>query len=220
MHEDISIKYKDRYVIYKLTSPSNKVYIGQSVNLRRRFYAYTNCNFRNKTKLFYSLRKYGFHNFKVDIVFDIKPSKKSVIILNVMEKYFIKKYDCVDNGYNCRTGGENSLHSKESIDKMKAIKSFVSVETRIKMSNALKGKVPSDYDRIKRGNSLKKPILQFSLNGDFIKEWDCSRNIHKELGFDATCISSCCRGKENRKQHRGFVWKFKYKNGKNNKNNL
>jgi len=50
----------------------------------------------------------------------------------------------------------------------------------------------------------KKRILQFNLNGEFIKEWESSYKILKELNFS---ISRCLSGE--RKQSYNFIWKYK-----------
>ena len=51
-----------------------------------------------------------------------------------------------------------------------------------------------------------KPVLQFDLNGNLIKEWksinECGRN-----GFKQSDICKCCRGE--RKTHQNFIWKYK-----------
>ena len=51
-----------------------------------------------------------------------------------------------------------------------------------------------------------KKVLQFSLSGEFIREWpsasECERN-----GYSRTHVSSCCRGE--RKTHKGFRWEYK-----------
>ena len=52
-----------------------------------------------------------------------------------------------------------------------------------------------------------KVILQFSLNGEFIKEWPSGKEIQRKLGFAQTNISACCLGKY--KQTHGFIWKYK-----------
>ena len=48
-----------------------------------------------------------------------------------------------------------------------------------------------------------KKVLQFTLDGDFIREWpstaECERN-----GFNHSHIAACCNGK--RKSHKGFKW--------------
>ena len=53
---------------------------------------------------------------------------------------------------------------------------------------------------------LSKPVLQYDLNGNLIKEWksinECGRN-----GFNQGDICKCCNGK--RKTAKGFIWKYK-----------
>ena len=58
----------------------------------------------------------------------------------------------------------------------------------------------------RRSKKRSKPILQFTLDGVFVKEWDsiaeCGRN-----GFQTSAIIMCCKGK--RKKHHKFIWKYK-----------
>jgi len=53
--------------IYKITSPSKKIYIGQSIDIEKRFKYYLNLNCKKQTKLYNSLKKYGYkkHFFEV-----------------------------------------------------------------------------------------------------------------------------------------------------------
>lgn len=67
-----------------------------------------------------------------------------------------------------------------------------------------KGKPMSEEQKKKlRNNGLSKHILQFTLNGEFVREWpslhECTRN-----GFDRSFVSACCRGKY--KSAYGFKW--------------
>jgi hypothetical protein len=49
--------------IYKITSPSNKIYIGQSNNILYRWkYCYKKLNCKSQRHLYNSLMKYGFDN--------------------------------------------------------------------------------------------------------------------------------------------------------------
>ena len=52
-----------------------------------------------------------------------------------------------------------------------------------------------------------KPVIQYDLDGNFIKEWSSMHEIERELGFDHANISACCKGK--RKSAYGFIWKYK-----------
>jgi predicted GIY-YIG superfamily endonuclease len=58
----------------------------------------------------------------------------------------------------------------------------------------------------KAKNSMK-PIIQLSLNGEFIKEWDGIKEASLVLGIGNTCISSCCRGKKEKVG--GYKWEYK-----------
>lgn len=39
-----------------------------------------------------------------------------------------------------------------------------------------------------------KTIIQYSINGEFIKEWPSSMEIQRVLGYLNSNISRCCRG--------------------------
>ena len=55
--------------------------------------------------------------------------------------------------------------------------------------------------------SQSKPVLQFDLQGNFIKEWPSTVKVEEELGIYQTNISKCCLGKRN--SAGGYLWKFK-----------
>jgi hypothetical protein len=61
-----------------------------------------------------------------------------------------------------------------------------------------------DVSNIKKSYKNKK-ILQYTLDGDFVKEWKNRSEIKKEFGFEVdneTCLSF-------EKRQSGFLWKFK-----------
>lgn len=60
----------------------------------------------------------------------------------------------------------------------------------------------------KRGknNHRAQPVKQFSLDGNFIKEYDTITQASKETGVGIARISDVARG--NRKTAGGFIWKF------------
>ena len=49
-------------------------------------------------------------------------------------------------------------------------------------------------------------VNQFTLDGKFIRRWDCIRDIEYSLGFQHGHISKCCKGKL--KSAYGFLWKY------------
>ena len=58
--------------IYKLTSPSNKVYIGQTINYSKRISSYRKLLCKFQHKIYNAIKKYGFDNFVVDILYEIE----------------------------------------------------------------------------------------------------------------------------------------------------
>jgi len=61
--------------------------------------------------------------------------------------------------------------------------------------------------RDKSAELRKKPILQYDLNGNFIKEWECGKYAGIELNLHATSITQVCKGKF--KQTGGYIFKYK-----------
>lgn len=62
----------------------------------------------------------------------------------------------------------------------------------------------------KRINGKKsKPVLQYDLQDNFIKEYPSIRQAERETGFNQGHISECCNGK--RKTAHGFKWRYKAK---------
>ena len=64
-------------------------------------------------------------------------------------------------------------------------------------------------ERVAKANTngkKSKPVLQFTLEGEFVREWpslsECDRN-----GFNKSNISACCRGIY--KSMYGFLWMYK-----------
>lgn len=52
-----------------------------------------------------------------------------------------------------------------------------------------------------------KPILQFDLNGNFIKEYESITQASKELNNSLNNISQCCLGRS--RTSKGYIFKFK-----------
>lgn len=87
-----------------------------------------------------------------------------------------------------------------------------SEETRRKISEAGKGRKPSEkaIEASRRktiGNKYRaKPIMQYDLDGKFIKQWECAKDVENELGIYHSAIGLCCNGKSN--MAGGFQWKY------------
>lgn len=132
--------------IYKIENLVNgKVYIGQSINFKRRFSEHLTELRNNKHANQYlqaSWNKYGEHNFKISIL-----ELCDIDNLEIKENYWINYYGGVnsDNTYNLKAGGLHGHLSEISKQKLsikaKAIHHKpLSSETKQKLSLALKGK--------------------------------------------------------------------------------
>lgn len=62
-------------------------------------------------------------------------------------------------------------------------------------------------DNIKKAKSLKKRVLQYDLNGNFINEFKSAKEAGCILNIDNSSIGKSCKGKS--KQAGGYVWKYK-----------
>ena len=95
-------------IIYKVTNKVNgKIYIGQTIRtLEQRKWQHLDCA-RNgvKTHFYNAIRKYGEENF----VFEIIDEASSIVELNELERYYIAKFNCVEDGYNMVDGGNNNV---------------------------------------------------------------------------------------------------------------
>ncbi len=138
--------------IYKITSPTKKIYIGKSIDILRRWQGYNSINCQNQTYLYNSLKKYGVKKHKFEIICQCDKSE-----LNNLEKYYIALFQCFNSKYglNLREGGDGgSTCSDETREKLRKTHSKVgefkkgssgftgkhTKESKQKMSEKKKGK--------------------------------------------------------------------------------
>lgn len=91
--------------IYIITNKINrKQYVGQTISTLSERWSQHKCDSkRRQTAIANAIRKYGFDNFKIDIVEDDIPYED----LDNKEIYYIKQYNTIcPNGYNITDGGQ------------------------------------------------------------------------------------------------------------------
>jgi group I intron endonuclease len=143
-------------VIYKLTSPNDKSYVGQAFDFRRRFVEYKNLQKSRIGPAFQNaLIKYDFENFRLSIIAVFKTTS----LLSVAEILAIwGEKTLAPNGYNLTSGGDGLQNpSEETRSKMSAshIGKNHTVETRMKMSTSRKGVKRSSETCAKMSAALK-----------------------------------------------------------------
>lgn len=127
--------------IYKITNKlNNKCYIGQSIDIERRWKEHiASIKSKKQNQIYLAFRKYGLTNFSFEIIELCEEQD-----LDEKEMYWIKYYDSYNNGYNMTIGGEGKrldydyITSQYKIYKTMqdtALHSNCSIQT---VSNALK----------------------------------------------------------------------------------
>lgn len=186
--------------IYKITNLINGYpYIGQTVNsIESRWKKHLEATNASYNYLLYNaMRKYGIENFKVE---EIEQCDNS--LLNEREKYWIKMFDSYylnGHGYNMTLGGEGTTkYSDEDILKLwdRGLKSCQIAKqlgaNEATISERLKVLKPGKA-RKRHIDANKKKILQYDLNGNFIKQWDSTQSAEKELNVSSGSITRCCK---------------------------
>lgn len=150
--------------IYKITSPSNKIYIGQSKDIEFRWSFYLNLYCKKQTKIYNSLKKYGPENHIFEIIEECKLDK-----LDEREIYWKQYYNSVNDGLNCSLIDYSPMRGKKHSD-----------ETRKKISESKKGWKPHPSRAIKislKTKGLKRTEEQNKIRSEIMK------GIPKPKGF-------------------------------------
>ena len=103
--------------IYKITSPSGRVYIGKSKNILERWSKYRKLRCKTQPLIYRSLLKYGVENHIFEVLEECE-----ILDLSSRERYWQDFFNVLEGGLNCR------LSSSEDIS------GFLSEETKQKMS--------------------------------------------------------------------------------------
>lgn len=228
-----NIKPKKGYgFIYKYTSPSGKAYIGQTCrSLKERAQSdgsgYVNCSI-----FFSAIQKYGFENFKIEILEEIDLGN-----IDKKEEYYISLFNTTQpNGYNIQKGGKNNYTSRKK-RKTPVIKynlrgqflqAFGSVKEAAEEMNCFYQNIEQVLNRKKRhykgaiyrylGEEPPEPIKeiktqgklvgQYTLDNKFIAKYPSASAAARAIGKNSNAgrnIRFVCNGK--RLTAYGFKWK-------------
>ena len=162
--------------IYKITNPSGKIYIGQSINIPTRKRKYVSNNTQGQPKIQRSISKYGWENHIFDII-----EECDVAQLNERETYWKQYYlDIFNNDWDMVLFF--SLHDSGGGPKSEAWK-----------------------------QSKYRPMIQYDLYGNFIREWTSSKHYAELHGLsNGTLITRCLKNKT--KTAYGSLWRYKTEN--------
>lgn len=177
--------------IYKIESPTGKIYVGQTRHVVARKSSYKTLRCFHQPKIYNSIKKYGWekHKFSIIVRLDDSISQKE---LNEKEIFYITFYR--DQGIellNIREGGANGKVSEETKRKMSlALKGKkCSEETRKKIGDGNRGKKHSkefrDNITLRNKNRSKEELLKMSLAKIGKPSWNkgipCSETTKQKL---------------------------------------
>lgn len=100
-------------VIYKITNPTGKIYIGCTIDWKRRLSEYRRLSMVGQRKLYNSLKKYGYENHVFEVI-----EECDEIMLHEREIYYINYYNCITEGLNIRLGNRNGRLTEETKQKI------------------------------------------------------------------------------------------------------
>lgn len=150
--------FLNNYIVYKHTSPSNKVYIGITCRTMEARSEKGGIGYSGNKYFYKAIEKYGWDNFTHEILFQGLSKDEACN----KEIELIKFYNSTNPkfGYNICAGGEGRLNSFQSeITKQKISEAskqhWNNPETRKRMIEGLKGRKVSDETKNKISNAQK-----------------------------------------------------------------
>lgn len=165
--------------IYKIKNKVNgKVYIGQSIDIKRRWYAHKNelgrqvhCNSHMQK----SWNKYGEENFEFSILEECDLND-----IDEKEIFWISYYNSAnqDFGYNLTDGGQG-IHGYIPTEEWKNL--------MYKMSKA-------------------EPVLQFDMDGNLLERWRSAAWAGRSLNIPISGIRQCVKLDGDQYQCHGYIW--------------
>ena len=218
-----------KYIIYKHTTPSNKIYIG--ITSRNPIKRWNNGNgYRKNIHFFRAIVKYGWNNIKHEILYTDLTEKEA----KTKEIELIAQYNStnINFGYNITKGGDTRASMSEETrlkiisklkgqkrteeQKLKYKKAAMLRPKRLFLSEEHKQKISKSLIGNKRalGNTKNRiKVAQYTLDNIYIKTWDCAKLAAEFIKCDASGINTCCREqRDNYNNLENTKYKGKYKN--------
>lgn len=148
--------------IYKIKSPRGRIYIGMTTNLELRMNYYRRLKCKSQTKIYNSLKKYGWENHSFEVILKTDNPVEAEIKL-------IEYYNSFNNGLNLTSGGDHPNMSEETKKKMSLVKKGkVSPRKGVKLSKDTKSKISKFFKN--RPSPNRKVVVETTEQGE-IREW-------------------------------------------------
>ena len=216
----------DNYVVYRHISPSGKVYIGITSMIPERRWGKNGYRYRRQRYFNNAIRKYGWQNFKHEILYSKLPEH----VAKAIEAILVKHYQDLGISYNVADGGgvgtkgykwtPEQLANKPVRDMKGSNNPNYGSHKFVGENNPMYGKTHTEEAKKKISvantgkthkmpNSQKelllkihsKPVVQLDLNNNIIAKFESSAAAARYYGkgiATANHIAECCKGKRNK----------------------
>jgi group I intron endonuclease len=199
--------------IYTITNNVTKhIYVGAASNVTKRLNDHL-CSLRKNIHvnnyMQNSWNKYGEGSFTFELLEECNKT-----YLYSQEHYWCNMLNSHNEkyGFNLKPTHPNNIsicteETKKKI-KEKATGRKWSDEYKQLFREKKLGIKQSEEQITKSRESKYKKVYQYSLEGEFIREWTSAQHIKKELNIPANNICNCCNNKKSHNTVKGFKWTY------------
>lgn len=199
------------FKLYRHTSPSGKVYIGitgTSVYARwNKGLGYTGCIVFHR-----AIIKYGWDNIQHEVLFSDLTKERAI----KLEIELIRHYKSLGISYNIDDGG--SLHNQSEYCRRRSSENMIRLwkeKPELLLNRTSRKGQRNSIEHIRKKS---KPVIQFSLDGKYLTEYQSVTEAATSAGSTNKAIIHCCKGGYysvtrgkfiNINQSGGYIWKYK-----------
>lgn len=219
-------KQTNKYIVYKHTSPSNKIYIGITCNSISKRWS-NGKGYHHNDYFTNAINLYGWDTFTHEILYEnLTKEEAEELEIRLIQEY---KSNIREYGYNLTSGGGgrknyehseetkikigNALRGKAHTEEQKEVtrqamknKYLNDEEFRNRVNNMNVGRIPSQETIEKYKLRNNKSVIQYTRDGIEIARYSKIKTASEVTHVHASSISANCKGKL--KSAGNFIWKY------------